>query len=137
VRTLGNLSFEVFEGFFEFPDVDAILTYHPKALPNQRGLMLAIAKQERGERALWSSRYKTTHAFWKHVQERPGAIGVIDLLSETVTHEILVAFMFGLVIRLTFYEAILDQLFQVFLAHTGERIRERIPGDRDTRRVTM
>jgi hypothetical protein len=35
IGTRCNLCFEVFEGVMEFPDVDTILAYHPKALPNQ------------------------------------------------------------------------------------------------------
>jgi hypothetical protein len=69
VGTHRNVCFEVLEGVMEFPDVDTILAYHPKALANQREFMLAMAIQDRGEGTLGSSRHETTHAFWEDVQE--------------------------------------------------------------------
>src|SRR5262249_35649935 len=69
VRIRRNVCFEAFEGVMQSPDVDTITTYHPKALANQRGFMLAIAIQDRGEGTLGSSSHETTHALWQDVQE--------------------------------------------------------------------
>src|SRR5262252_6662579 len=38
---------------------------------------------------------------------------------------------------ITCYETVLYQLFQVLLAHTGERIGERIPGNRHSWKITV
>jgi len=69
VGTGSNLCFELLKSIVEFPDVDTITVYHPKALPNQRGFMLAIAIQDRGEGTLGSASHETADAFWKNVQE--------------------------------------------------------------------
>jgi len=136
VGTRCYLGFEVFEGVMESPDIDTILAYHPKTLANQRGFMLAIGIQDRGEGTLGSSSHETTHALWQDVQECPGVVGMVNLLSETFSHEVPVAFMVGLVVIITTHEPVLYQLFQVLSGHTGEGFGQGIPGDRDPRQIS-
>jgi hypothetical protein len=99
--------------------------------------MLAISIQDRGEWTLGSSSYETAHAFRKDVQECPGVVGMVNLLSETFPHEVPITLMVGLVVIISGHEPVLHQLFQILSGHTGERFRYGIPGNRDTGKVTM